>query len=112
MGEAQALAGYAPSGNRRAYGAGVQDRQHCLRAGAVPGPIRAVLAFSRAVIPDANLQEGRQAMQEMVDYVYTAFVGDVAKHRLGEVAVRIEQGEALERRRELARHRRFRENAA
>ena len=26
-------------------------------------------------------QEGRQTMQEMVDYVYSAFVGDVAKHR-------------------------------
>lgn len=26
-------------------------------------------------------QEGRQNIQEMVDYVYTAFVGDVAKHR-------------------------------
>jgi len=63
VGEAQALAGYAPSGNRRACGAGVQDRQHCLRAGTVPGPIRAALAFSRAVIPDANLKEGRQSMK-------------------------------------------------
>lgn len=26
-------------------------------------------------------QEGRQNIQEMVDYVYTAFIGDVAKHR-------------------------------
>ena len=26
-------------------------------------------------------QEGRQTMQEMVDYVYSVFVGDVAKHR-------------------------------
>ena len=26
-------------------------------------------------------QEGRQTMQEMVDYVYSAFIGDVAKHR-------------------------------
>jgi len=26
-------------------------------------------------------KEGRQTMQEMVDYVYSAFVGDVAKHR-------------------------------